>query len=41
MSKTIIGKFFTISHDDLEDTTEYLKKLGMTFSNGIEKTCFI
>ncbi|MBD2520710.1 hypothetical protein H6G93_38400 [Nostoc sp. FACHB-973] len=40
MSQTIIGKFFTINHDDLEDTTEYLKKLGMTFSSGIEKNFF-
>jgi len=40
MSQTIIGKFFTINHDDLEDTTEYLKKLGMTFSSGLEKKFF-
>lgn len=40
MSQTIIGKFFTINDDDLEDTTEYLKQLGMTFDNGIEKNLF-
>ncbi|MEH2086504.1 hypothetical protein [Nostoc sp.] len=40
MSQTIIGKFFTIKDDDLEDTTEYLKKSGMTFGNGIEKNLF-
>ncbi|MHC5726839.1 MAG: hypothetical protein ACYTXY_22425, partial [Nostoc sp.] len=40
MSKPIIGKFFTINHDDLEDTTEYLKQLGMTFHNGIENKLF-
>ncbi|MEH2321645.1 hypothetical protein [Nostoc sp.] len=40
MTQTIIGKFFTINDDDLEDTTKYLKQLGMTFSNGIEKDLF-
>ncbi|MCC5620574.1 hypothetical protein [Nostoc sp. CHAB 5715] len=40
MSKTIIGKFFSINDDDLEDTIDYLKQLGMTFGNGIEKNLF-
>ncbi|MEH1938817.1 MAG: hypothetical protein V7L01_01180 [Nostoc sp.] len=40
MTQTIIGKFFSINDDDLEDTIDYLKQLGMTFGNGIEKNLF-
>lgn len=40
MSKTIIGDFFTIRDEDLEETTEYLSQLGMTFNGGIEKCLF-
>lgn len=40
MSHTIIGKFFPIQDEDLEDTTEFLKQLGMTFHGGIDKTFF-
>ncbi|MCA1992109.1 MAG: hypothetical protein LDL41_08685 [Coleofasciculus sp. S288] len=40
MSKTIIGDFFTIRDEDLEETTEYLSQLGMTFNGGIENCLF-
>lgn len=40
MSHTIIGEFFTIKDEDLEDTTEFLKQLGMTFDGGIDKSFF-
>jgi len=40
MSHTIIGEFFTIEDEDLEDTTEFLKQLGMTFDGGIDKSLF-
>jgi len=40
MSHTIIGNFFTTLHQDLEDTTEFLKQLGMTFHGGIDKGFF-